>query len=171
MSEPEPSSAVADQTPAPGPKSVADPTPAADSTAVLNQTLVSVPALIDDYRRQQEEWRAQTAALAAMDDHAHIARTLENNSEQAEALGVGLSDLGFRVVPTWGNFVYCNVGQQAAGLAQRLREQGVSIRPLEAWGAPGCIRVTIGTPDQNEVLRHAIQQTLGKKLDAKVVKE
>lgn len=114
---------------------------------------------------------AQTAALAAMDDQAHIARTLENNSEQAEALGVALSDLGFRVVPTWGNFVYCNVGQQAAGLAQRLREQGVSIRPLEAWGAPGCIRVTIGTPDQNEVLRHAIQQTLGKTFDAKIVEE
>jgi histidinol-phosphate aminotransferase len=114
---------------------------------------------------------AQAAAIAAMDDQAHIARTLENNSAQAQALGVGLSELGFRVVPTWANFLYCNVDQEAAGFAERLREQGISVRPLEGWGANGCIRITIGTPDQNEALLQAIQRTAAKAADSKIAAE
>jgi len=100
---------------------------------------------------------AQAAALAAMDDRAHIQRTLVNNAEQSETLAAGLSELGFRVVPTWANFLCCNVGQEASALAERLREQNISVRPLERWGAPGCVRVTIGTPQQNEALLHALQ--------------
>lgn len=105
---------------------------------------------------------AQTAALAALDDQDHIARTLENNAQQAQSLGVGLAELGFRVVPTWANFLYCNVGQEASGLAERLRAQGIAVRPLEAWGAPGCIRVSIGTSQQNEKLLQSLQEARGK---------
>jgi histidinol-phosphate aminotransferase len=101
---------------------------------------------------------AQAAALAATTDEDHVLETLANNAEQAQILGVGLSELGFHVVPTWANFLYCNVGQDAASFARRLREQGISVRPLEAWGAPGCIRVTIGTPRQNDALLHAAQE-------------
>ncbi len=101
---------------------------------------------------------AQAAALAAMEDRAHVERTLANNAEQAQSLGVGLSELGFRVVPTWANFLYCNIGQEGTEFAERLHEQGISVRPLEMWGAPGCIRVSIGTPQQNEALLQAIEK-------------
>ena len=114
---------------------------------------------------------AQAAALAAMDDRAHIHRTLANNAEQSETLGVGLSELGFRVVPTWANFMYCNVGQEASTLAEALREQNISVRPLERWGAPGCVRVSIGAPQQNEALLHALQLMRGKVPNAQVVGE
>ncbi len=92
---------------------------------------------------------AQAAALAALDDSTHIERVVSNNAAQAQILGVGLSELGYRVVPTWANFLYCDVGEDAAPLAERLRQQGVSVRPLGGWGAPECIRVTIGTQEQN----------------------
>lgn len=105
---------------------------------------------------------AQAAALAALDDHEHIAHTLDNNAEQAQSLGVGLAELGFRVVPTWANFLYCNVGEEASPVAEKLHDRGIAIRPLEAWGAPGCIRVSIGTPQQNEKLLHALQEARGK---------
>lgn len=98
---------------------------------------------------------AQAAALAAMNDHAHIERTVVNNTEQAEVLLEGLSDLGFRVVPTSANFLYCDVGEDASRVAARWRGRGVSVRPLGPWGAPNCIRVTIGTPQQNEFLLKA----------------
>src|SRR5581483_1661585 len=52
---------------------------------------------------------AQAAALAALQDQAHVLRAVTSNAEQAQSLGVGLSELGFRVVPTWANFLYCNV--------------------------------------------------------------
>jgi histidinol-phosphate aminotransferase len=93
---------------------------------------------------------AQAAAIAALDDLNHIGRVVSNNVTQAQTLGVGLSELEYRVVPTAANFLYCDVGEDAAGFAAKLRDEGLLVRPLRGWGAPGCIRVSIGTPEQND---------------------
>jgi len=94
---------------------------------------------------------AQAAAVAALDDLNHVQRVVSSNAEQAQIVSVGLSELGYRVVPTAANFVYCDLGQDASGFAERLRGEGVSVRPLGGWGAPTCIRVSIGMPEQNQV--------------------
>ncbi|HUA15824.1 MAG TPA: histidinol-phosphate transaminase [Verrucomicrobiae bacterium] len=101
---------------------------------------------------------AQAAALAAIEDHDHIARTVANNASQAPLVGVELSELGYRVVPSAANFLYCEVGGDASELAARLRAEGISVRALGVWGAPECIRVTIGTPDQNRSFLDAIRR-------------
>jgi histidinol-phosphate aminotransferase len=101
---------------------------------------------------------AEAAALAALDDHGHIAHTVENNAAQARLLTERLSDLGYRVVPTWASFLYCDVGADAAQFAARLRHEGVSVRPLEVWGAPNCIRVSIGTPEQNRAFLDSVHR-------------
>jgi histidinol-phosphate aminotransferase len=101
---------------------------------------------------------SQSAALAALDDQVHIGHTVANNATQAQVIGVGLSELDFRVIPTWANFFCCDIGQDAAAFAHALRNEGVSVRPLAAWGAPTCIRVTIGTPEQNQVLLGAARK-------------
>jgi histidinol-phosphate aminotransferase len=93
---------------------------------------------------------AQAAALAALDDDAHIQLAVENNAEGAELLVKELSGLGFRVIPTWANFVYCEVGEDAGAVAKRMQGEGILIRALGAWGAQTAIRVTIGTPEQNQ---------------------
>jgi histidinol-phosphate aminotransferase len=93
---------------------------------------------------------AQSAAMAAIDDRSHIERVVANNTVQAKVLAGGLLDLGYRVVPTCANFVYCDVAEDASSFADRLLRGGVSVRPLGAWGAPNCIRVSIGTPEQNQ---------------------
>jgi histidinol-phosphate aminotransferase len=98
---------------------------------------------------------AQAGALAALDDRKHIERTVANNAAQAQILGVGLSELGYRVVPTAANFLYCDVGEDASGVAGLLRAEGVSVRALGVWGAPNCLRVSIGTVEQNQFLLHA----------------
>ena len=101
---------------------------------------------------------AQAAAIAALDDQQHIARTLASNAVQAQALSVGLSEFDYRVVPTTANFLYCDIKQDAELFAERLRSHGVSVRPLSAWGVPTCIRVSIGTPDENLSLLNAISK-------------
>ncbi len=98
---------------------------------------------------------AQAAAAAAVDDYLHIQRVVENNAQQSRVLGQGLSALGYRVVPTAANFLFCDLGVEAAPVANRLQDEGVAVRPLRHWGAPNCIRVTIGTPEQNQVLLQA----------------
>ena len=104
---------------------------------------------------------AQAAALAALEDHDHIARAVNNNTAQAQILSEGLARLKLRVVPTSANFLYCDVGQDASNVAAHLRAQGVSVRPLNVWGAPNCIRVTIGTPEQNTKFLAAMRTILG----------
>ena len=100
---------------------------------------------------------AQAAALAALDDQDHIAQTVASNADQAGSLGVGLSELGYRVLPTWANFLYCDLGEDAAAFAAQLRKAGVSVRPLTAWGAPNAIRISIGTAEQNEYSLRAME--------------
>ena len=75
---------------------------------------------------------AQVAALAAIDDQNHIKRVVLNNAGQAQMVGVALSELGYRVVPTSANFLYCDVGEDAGdrrAIAKRT-SQRASVRRM-----------------------------------------
>jgi histidinol-phosphate aminotransferase len=93
---------------------------------------------------------AQAAALAALRDGEHTGRAIKNNAEQAEVLSAELNRLGYPVARTWANFLYCELGENAAAFADRLQAGGVTVQPLGLWGAPSAIRVSIGTPAQNQ---------------------
>jgi histidinol-phosphate aminotransferase len=103
---------------------------------------------------------AQAAALAALNDEMHIEKTLRNNAEQTQVLTEGLAQLGFRIVPTWANFLYCELREDASAIAKQLQAEGVIIRPLGAWGAPTAIRITIGTPEQNQIFLKAFKKVI-----------
>jgi len=103
---------------------------------------------------------AQVAAAAALHDADHIRRAVENNAEQAEFLSTELKEMGIKIPRTWANFLYCELGCSAADFADRLRQQGIVIQPLELWGAPNAIRVSIGTPEQNRRLLSAMRNSL-----------
>jgi histidinol-phosphate aminotransferase len=103
---------------------------------------------------------AQAGALAALDDEAHTEKTLKNNAEQAERLGTGISELGYQPVPTWANFLYCELGDDAAAVAKRLQAEGLIVRPMGPWGAPAAIRITIGTAEQNDIFLKAFKKVM-----------
>jgi len=109
---------------------------------------------------------AQAAATAALDDEGHIYNALQQNATQAELLETELSKLGFHVLPTWANFLYCDLGENCEAIARRLNEEGISIRPLAAWGALTAARITIGTAEQNRALiaslRRGMSQSAGR---------
>jgi len=103
---------------------------------------------------------AQVAALAALDDEAHTQQTLKNNADQAERLVAGITELGYPPIPTWANFLYCELGDDAAAVAKRLQAEGVIVRPLGPWGALTAIRVTIGTTEQNDIFLRAFKRVM-----------
>jgi histidinol-phosphate aminotransferase len=103
---------------------------------------------------------AQAAALAALEDHEHVRRAVVNNAEQSEVLVRELGSLGVLLAPTWGNFIYCDIEQDAELFAERLQREGVVIRPLSAWGAPHAIRVTIGKPEENQIFLSAFRRLI-----------
>ena len=86
---------------------------------------------------------AQAGAMAVLEDRDHVERALRNNAEGAEFLSDQLTRLGYDIRPTWGNFIYCELKRDAVGFANKMKAEGVIIRPLASWGAPTEIRVTI----------------------------
>jgi histidinol-phosphate aminotransferase len=104
----------------------------------------------------------EAAAMAALHDDEHLKRTVENNAAGAEVLLKGLREMGLHVVPTWANFVFFEVEDDAPGIARALERAGVIVRPLGGWGIPKGLRVTIGNPEQNRNFLHALQRVLAK---------
>jgi histidinol-phosphate aminotransferase len=90
---------------------------------------------------------AEEAALAALDDTEHVERTLAVTREGAATLARELGALGFEVTPTDANFVLVHAG---AGAYDVLLRQGVIVRPMGGFGLPEHVRITIGTPAENE---------------------
>ncbi len=101
----------------------------------------------------------ETAALASLADVGHVQKTVENNAVGAELLVPAMREMGIRVVPTWANFIFCDMGEETAPLCQLLEQSGIIVRPMHGpWGAPNAFRVSIGTREHNqmflETLRH-----------------
>jgi len=93
---------------------------------------------------------AEASALAALDDQEHSSKTIANNRSGAEFLASKLAEMGYHPIPTFANFIFFDVGEDAAALSKRIQGEGVIVRPLAPWGIPTAIRVTIGTPEQNQ---------------------
>jgi histidinol-phosphate aminotransferase len=70
------------------------------------------------------------------------------------------AELGLRAVPTSANFIYFEVDENAAEFAKRIQAEGIIVRSLVPWGIPNGIRVTIGTPEQNEAFVRALKRVV-----------
>ncbi len=97
----------------------------------------------------------QVAAIAALDDGEFANRCARDNRAGRARLEAGLQGLGLEFVPSEGNFILVKVGAGAAVTAQ-LQRQGVIVRPVGGYGLPEWIRITVGTPAQNERLLAAL---------------
>lgn len=101
---------------------------------------------------------AEAAGLAAIRDESHVRKTVENNAVCAAWLTERLAETGIRVVPTSANFIYFTVDEDAGAFAARMQSEGVIVRSLAPWGIPNGIRVSIGTPEQNEQFLRALKK-------------
>jgi histidinol-phosphate aminotransferase len=101
---------------------------------------------------------AEAAALAAVRDEGHIRRTVENNAVGAAWLAARLAEFGVHAVPTSANFIYFELDEDADAFSGRMQSEGVIVRSLVPWGIPNGIRVSIGTPEQNEQFVRAFKK-------------
>ena len=92
---------------------------------------------------------AQAAALAAIDDTDHLEATRSNNAVGLEFFEQTLSELNIETVASHANFILANVGDGASTF-QKLQERGVITRPMAGYQLPEWIRISIGTPAENE---------------------
>jgi histidinol-phosphate aminotransferase len=103
---------------------------------------------------------AQVAAVASVDDEAEIARRRAVNTEGLARLGSLLRDHGLDPVPSVGNFLYVETGHDAGELFERLLREGIIVRPLAGFGSPTAIRISVGTPEELDVLGAALGHVL-----------
>ena len=119
----------------------------------------SVVAAIGKVRRAFDlNTQAQIAAVASLDDDAEVERRRRVNAQERQHVVEILERHGFECAgPAVANFVYAESGEEdARPLFEALLRAGVIVRPLEGFGAPSAIRVTVGSPEDNAALDEAL---------------
>jgi histidinol-phosphate aminotransferase len=111
---------------------------------------------------------ALAAATAALEDDGFVKKSAAMNREGMERLGAELKRLGIAYIPSSANFVTFRIPPverrpQAAAVYEKLLRQGVIVRPLAGYEMPDHLRVTVGTPDENERFLEALKKVLGAK--------
>ncbi|MCQ4295701.1 histidinol-phosphate transaminase [Pseudomonas stutzeri] len=100
---------------------------------------------------------AIAGAAAAFEDRAYFQQTCQKVIDSREALAAAMQGLGFEVLPSAANFIFTRHPQRdAATIAASLREQGVIVRHFKLPRIEQFLRITIGTPEQNQALLDAL---------------
>ena len=105
---------------------------------------------------------AQSAALAALDDQSFLLNSIKINHEGKAYLYKQLATLGLVFTKTEANFIYIELPIPAKEVFLKMMHNGVTIRPMDSFGRPFAIRVTIGTSWQNKRCIEALKKALGK---------
>jgi histidinol-phosphate aminotransferase len=105
---------------------------------------------------------AQSAGIGALKDDEWTRRSREVNDKGLLFTESALRSIGLDVIPSRGNFhmVVMKDENQVNTLYIELLKRGVIIRPLKAFGLPHCIRITIGTQEQNEEMVAKMKEVL-----------
>lgn len=103
---------------------------------------------------------ASAAALAAFDDTAHLADSKRLNETGKQYLYQAFRELGLCYVPTAANFILIDVERDGEAVVRALAERRVAVCPLTRYGLPTSLRVTIGTPGDNERFVAALRDVL-----------
>lgn len=127
---------------------------------------VSNAAIADILNRIRQPFNtnslAQVAALAALEDETHLARSVELNATELARVAAACSGLGLGVVPSVGNFLLVDMGGPAQPFYEALLRAGVIVRPVANYGLPNHLRISIGTPAENERLITALGRALNR---------
>lgn len=105
----------------------------------------------------------QAAAVAALADREHLERSQVMNRTERQRLTERLTELGFSVTPSQTNFLWVGLGQPAKPVFDGLMRRGMIVRSGDAFGAPNHIRVTVGTPEHNELFLNLLEQVISRK--------
>jgi histidinol-phosphate aminotransferase len=103
---------------------------------------------------------SQAAAVAALEDQEFVRVCAARNREGIRFLTDRFTQMGLFFYPAWGNFVLVDTGLPAEQVFQALLRKGVIVRGGHTLGFPTFIRVTVGTPEENETFIAALAQVL-----------
>jgi histidinol-phosphate aminotransferase len=103
---------------------------------------------------------ALVAAAAALDDVGHLERSKALNRAGMRQLQEACRRLGLNWLPSVGNFLCVDVGRPGREVFLELLKRGVIARPVDNYGLPQHLRITIGTEAENHRLIDALADIL-----------
>jgi len=125
---------------------------------------ISSSAIADILNRVRQPFNVDTVALAAatavLGDEDYLNRSREVNAEGLKQLADGFDRMGLPYIPSAGNFIAVEVGQQALAIYHALLEHGVIVRPIAGYGMPEHLRVSVGLARENERFLDALAEAL-----------
>ena len=116
--------------------------------------LLGEPEVISYMLRAKEFFNvngvAQAAGLAALEDEDHYRKSREFIIGERRFLESELGKRGLRFVPSQTNFILIEIGDEAEAVFERFLDRGIVARAGKGFGAPGTVRISIGTREENE---------------------
>ncbi len=105
---------------------------------------------------------AHYAGLAALKDKDFLLKTVSNNEAGMEFLSKETDKLGMKRIPSHANFALFEMGtkEEVQRVFDGVLRQGVAIRPLAPFGLPTCLRITIGTEEEMQLVVDALKTVL-----------
>ena len=103
---------------------------------------------------------ALAAGVAALSEPGWIEKNVAHNTEWRAKLSAALTEAGLKVWPSEGNFVLVDFGaaDRARAADAQLRGRGLIVRAMGGYGLPQCLRVTIGTAEENTLVIEALTE-------------
>ncbi len=103
---------------------------------------------------------AQAGARAALEHFDKTRERIAENREQMDLVRNTLLDLGFVVPPSQTNFLLAVPPGGVEGLIEALMNRGIIVRDMSPFGLVGAMRVSIGTPDENQRFIEAMRELI-----------
>ena len=99
----------------------------------------------------EPSFTAQVAGIAALDDPEFLLKTIKANKQGMKFFKQELNILGVEHIPSAANFITTvwKSEEKSLKLSKSLLGLGVIIRQLSSFGWPNCIRISIGTEEEN----------------------
>jgi len=125
---------------------------------------VSGPDIADVLNRIRQPFNVNSlaleAAVAALEDDEHVRKSVSLNETEKRRVVEGCDRLGLKCIPSQGNFVLVDTGGRALPIFEALLHQAVIVRPVDNYGLPNYLRITIGTQEENTRLMEALEHVL-----------
>jgi histidinol-phosphate aminotransferase len=105
----------------------------------------------------------QAAGRLALRHEAEMQRRVALLVEERGRIAAAMSEMALQVWPSEANFLLFRPrGKDARAVWQDLLEESVLVRDCTTWpGVEGCLRVTVGTPEENSRFLAALRRSLG----------
>lgn len=106
---------------------------------------------------------ALSAAKAALTDHEHLQQSIRLNQSGMAQLTSAFDAMNLQYIPSVGNFICVDIkqsGQSGMEIYKNLLHKGVIVRPVDNYGMPNHLRVTIGLEKENEKFINALDSVL-----------